>query len=287
MTSKNVVSILMTAYNRQAFIREAIESVLESSYAKFELIVVDDCSTDNTASIAAEYARLDSRVKVYVNEKNLGDYPNRNRAASYAAGEFLLYVDSDDKLLPGALDNCIQMMMDNPGAGFGIYYPEPGVNHVYALDAKQSIRRQYLQAAFLQVGPGGLFMRRKFFKSLGGFPVEYGPANDMYFNVLAASKTTTLIFPFPPVYYRRHEGQELHNAYDYIHSNYRYNRDLILDLDLPLTVPEKKYILQKNKRRFIVNVFRYFLKSKNFRKTAGLFKWAEFTALDFFEGCFH
>ena len=75
-----LVSILMTCYNREKYIGEAIESVLASSYTNLELIIVDDHSSDNTVGIARAYAAKDSRVNVYVNELNLGDYPNRNKA---------------------------------------------------------------------------------------------------------------------------------------------------------------------------------------------------------------
>ena len=61
----------MTSYNREKYIAQAIESVLASTYKDFELIIVDDCSKDNTVGIAKKYEELDSRVKVYVNEFNL------------------------------------------------------------------------------------------------------------------------------------------------------------------------------------------------------------------------
>ncbi|MEJ0081053.1 MAG: glycosyltransferase family A protein [Puia sp.] len=93
----------MTCYNREKYIGEAIESVLASSYSNLELIIVDDHSSDDTVNIGRAYAEKDNRVNVYLNEKNLGDYPNRNKAASYARGEFLKYVDSDDYIYPWGL----------------------------------------------------------------------------------------------------------------------------------------------------------------------------------------
>src|SRR5690348_3619706 len=72
-----IVSVLMTAYNREKYISQAIESVLRSSLTNFELIIVDDVSKDRTVEIARNYAAKDNRVLVFVNEKNLGDYGNR------------------------------------------------------------------------------------------------------------------------------------------------------------------------------------------------------------------
>ena len=105
-----LVSILMTAYNRERYIAEAIESVLAITYRNWELIIVDDCSKDCTTEIAMRYAKKDDRIKVYINEKNLGDYPNRNKAISYASGEYIMFCDSDDKLLPDSVSKLMQII---------------------------------------------------------------------------------------------------------------------------------------------------------------------------------
>ena len=99
-----LVSVLMTAYNREIYIAQAIESVLQSTYTNFELIIVDDGSTDSTLSIAKKYAEADERVYVYQNETNLGDYNNRNRAASLAKGMLYKYLDSDDVIYPCSIE---------------------------------------------------------------------------------------------------------------------------------------------------------------------------------------
>src|SRR5258706_13206257 len=98
MSTSPLVSVLMTAFNREKYIADAIESVLASSYENFELIIVDDASSDNTVAIASQFAEKDKRIRIYVNEKNVGDYPNRNKAAGYAQGKYINYVDADDKL---------------------------------------------------------------------------------------------------------------------------------------------------------------------------------------------
>ena len=114
------VSVLMTAYNREAFIGQSIESVLASDFGDFELIVVDDCSKDGTLEIAKRFEKLDKRVKVYVNSQNLGDYPNRNMAASYATGKYLKYVDADDTLYDYCLSVMVRYTDRFPEAGFGL-----------------------------------------------------------------------------------------------------------------------------------------------------------------------
>src|SRR5665213_2881754 len=112
-----LVSVLMTSYNREKYIAEAIESVLASTYTNFELIIVDDSSTDNTVEIAKSYGRKDSRIKVFVNEKNLAQFGNRNKAASYSRGYFLKYFDSDDVMYPDCLEVMVSAMATYPEAG--------------------------------------------------------------------------------------------------------------------------------------------------------------------------
>ena len=99
-----IASILTTVYNREKYIAACIDSVLASSYQDWELIIVDDVSTDASVAIAKSYEKKDPRIKVYVNEKNLGDYPNRNKAASYAKGKYLKYLDADDIIYPHGLE---------------------------------------------------------------------------------------------------------------------------------------------------------------------------------------
>ena len=87
-----IISVLMTTYNREKYVGAAIESVLKSSFKDFELVVVDDRSKDKTVDIVREWQAKDDRVKLFINEQNLGDYPNRNQAAAHATGKYLKYV---------------------------------------------------------------------------------------------------------------------------------------------------------------------------------------------------
>ena len=80
--NRPLVSILTTVFNREKYIAACIESVLNSSYHNWEMIIVDDQSKDKSVEIAKRYAAKEDRIKVYVNEKNLGDYANRNQAQS-------------------------------------------------------------------------------------------------------------------------------------------------------------------------------------------------------------
>ncbi len=115
-----LVSVLITVYNRERFLAAAVDSVLAQTMQDFEAIIVDDGSTDGSVEIARNYAARDNRIRFFRNEKNLGDYPNRNRAASLATGKFLKYLDSDDILYPHSLTIMIEAMRAHPDcrAGF-------------------------------------------------------------------------------------------------------------------------------------------------------------------------
>ena len=290
-TFEPLVSVLMTSYNREKYIAQAIESVLASIYKNIELIIVDDGSIDTTVQIIKNFTIKDSRIRFYINEKNLGDYSNRNRAASYANGDFMLYTDSDDELYEYTIQKYIAYLKYYPSLNFAIFSAagekEVGNNEPYIIDSKTAVIDHYFKKSSLLSGPGGIFVRKVFFEAIGKFPEKYGPANDMYFNVKAASFSDVLIIPFTPIFYRKHDNQESNNMFSYIYNNYRYNKDLITEIELPLSLKQKKYILKKNKRRFVVNALRYLRNTKNFKKTFELFKKAEFNVIDAFAGIFH
>lgn len=96
MKEMPLVSIVMATYNRADFIDEAIVSVLNQTYSNWELLVLDDASTDNTSSIVKTYQGQDKRIKYFPAEKNQGITKNRNRAFNLAIGEYMAVLDSDD-----------------------------------------------------------------------------------------------------------------------------------------------------------------------------------------------
>lgn len=98
-----MISVIIPAYNAQAYLRECLESVLAQTYTDWEAVIVDDGSTDSTLAIASSYAGRDSRFKV-VSIPNRGLASARNAGIGNACGEWLAYVDSDDTLHPKALE---------------------------------------------------------------------------------------------------------------------------------------------------------------------------------------
>ena len=112
-----MVSIVMPAHNCAAFIKESIESVQVQSYGDWELLVVDDCSVDETVAIARAIAAKDSRIRVFTNERNSGAACSRNRMLRNAKGDWVAFLDSDDLWEPEKLAKQIAFMEAN-GCGF-------------------------------------------------------------------------------------------------------------------------------------------------------------------------
>lgn len=277
-----LISILMTAYNRQQFIAEAILSVLASTYQNWELIIVDDGSKDHTVVIAKKYQLQDKRIKVYVNEENLGDYPNRNKAISYASGEYILFCDSDDKLFPRSINKILFAINNDPKFNFAMYMRQS--DDLLTLSSTDALRKHFFSQQFLYIGPGGTFIRRSFINSIGGYPEKYGPANDMYFNLKAVCNSDITLLPFELVFYRIHNGQELNNRFSYMYNNYRYMRDALIELPMPFTEEEREWLGKKNKRRFAVHLINYAWSMLNYKKTMEAKQKAAFSYMDFFEG---
>ena len=107
-----LVSIIMPSYNTGRFIKETIESVLAQSYSAWELIIVDDCSTDNTDDVINQYL-ADERIRYIKNDTNSGAAVSRNRALREAKGKWIAFLDSDDLWEPEKLQKQISFMRDN------------------------------------------------------------------------------------------------------------------------------------------------------------------------------
>jgi glycosyltransferase involved in cell wall biosynthesis len=101
------VSVCVPAYNAAAYLRQCIESALAQTFGDFELVLVDNASTDDTVAIAHEYARIDRRIGVYQNAQNIGFLGNFNRCLDLAQGEWLKFLCTDDWLQPTCLERLL------------------------------------------------------------------------------------------------------------------------------------------------------------------------------------
>ena len=108
---KELVSIIMPSYNTAPYIEETMQSVLNQTYTNWELIIVDDCSTDNTDEVLSRIS--DSRIRILKNDRNSGAAVSRNRALREAKGQWIAFLDSDDLWMPEKLEKQISFMEKN------------------------------------------------------------------------------------------------------------------------------------------------------------------------------
>jgi glycosyltransferase involved in cell wall biosynthesis len=101
-------SVLMANYNRGKFIEESIQSVLSQTYPNLELVIVDDGSSDDSAVIARRYAGVDTRIRFFQNDSNMGCGGAMRKCADFASGEYMGYLGSDDTLTPEAVETMVQ-----------------------------------------------------------------------------------------------------------------------------------------------------------------------------------
>lgn len=109
----DLVSIITPAYNSEKLIGETILSVINQTYPYWELIIVDDCSTDETCNIVKKYIKIDSRIKLYTLKKNSGAAIARNFGLSKSNGRYIAYLDADDLWYERKLEEQINFMKEN------------------------------------------------------------------------------------------------------------------------------------------------------------------------------
>jgi glycosyltransferase involved in cell wall biosynthesis len=252
------LSVLMTSYNREKYISESIESVLSSTFKNFELIILDDCSSDSTVEIARKYEILDSRVKVFVNEKNLGDYPNRNRAASLAKGKYIKYVDSDDLIYPCCLEtmvNSMDRLSGNIGLACGVYQSAP---LPVKLSPSDSFYQHFIGGGLFGRSPLSAIMRREYFEKVGGFSDER-MVSDFEFWFRTALDTGIVCLQDGMQWNREHDGQEVVDRHHYVRRYSEIENQYFLkckdlfnkDLYTRIVISRQKYFFKNRLRSFL------------------------------------
>ncbi len=141
---KPIVSVCIPTYNGAQFLHECIDSILSQNFHDFELLIVDDRSSDNTVDIASEYAAKDSRIKVVINSQNLGLVGNWNRCLEIANGEWIKFVFQDDLLAP----ECLEKMMAATVVGTPIIYCDR--NFIFEPQTPEATQKEYLSHLSVQ-----------------------------------------------------------------------------------------------------------------------------------------
>ncbi|MBR5506594.1 MAG: glycosyltransferase [Clostridia bacterium] len=110
---KPEISVIMSVYNGETYLKEAIDSIINQTFQNWELIIINDCSTDSTGEILAGFALMDERIKIHTNETNLKLPSSLNKAISLCSGKYIARMDADDICLPERLEKQYKFMEEN------------------------------------------------------------------------------------------------------------------------------------------------------------------------------
>lgn len=273
MNQKNpFISVLITAYNREEFIAEAIESVINSSFQDFELIIVDDASTDRTCDIIEKYLKKDSRIRSVNNLSNLGQFPNRNKAASFAKGIYLKFLDSDDVLLPKTLEIFSDGMKKNSLASIGVEFNnccfiKASKLFPFDLTAAKAFEWHFEKGGLLFSPPSTSIYNRKDFEKVGGFSEKTGTNADVELHLKLSAISGTVVFQAGLIFWRRHPDQSAafqeNNEFHMMLERFKIHQTILTSGNSPLTLNQTRRIMFSQKslymRRAILN---YLIKGK-------------------------
>lgn len=207
-----LVSVVMPVYNGEMYLAESIESILSQTLNNLELVVVDDCSSDDSAAIVRNYAKSDERVRLIQQARNLGAASARNSGIAASSGEFIAAMDSDDMCLPQRLDRQADFLRTHPDIGV----VGTGIKSVYedmTARVKGDVPQQH---AFIvlrwclrlfAVGGATIMARRNTLISIGGYEDNRRFADDQELFSRLLWKTRFANLPDPLYIYRRHTAQ--------------------------------------------------------------------------------
>ena len=160
MESQPLVSVIMPCYNMASFVSDSIKSVIAQTYPHWELLIVDDASSDETVNIIKSYAQADSRIKFAIKKQNSGISDTRNQCIQMAQGQFLAFLDADDIWHPEKLEKQLSFMLaKNIGFTYSTYdwIDEDGkimnkfINTIGNLDYKTYLRNTIIGCSTVMV----------------------------------------------------------------------------------------------------------------------------------------
>lgn len=217
MENLPLVSVLMAAYNREAIIASGIESFLKQTYPNAELLVCDDCSTDNTVAVVEHYAKKHPNIVLYKNERNKKFIHTINWLFAQAKGDYICICDSDDWMADNRIAHQLHILQQ-----YGADAVISEFNHVHS-DGKISPHGARSTAPFVIkenskdvfFPSGSLFMKRSVIEKVKGYPEYFADAfcADIYFiNTIAAN--FKLMYDPTHIYYYRLTPGSMTQAFD-------------------------------------------------------------------------
>ena len=208
---KTRFSVIVPLYNKAPYVRKALESILTQSYTNYEVVIVDDGSTDNSLAVVKEFVEriddrwIDDRLTI-INQPNSGVAVARNNGVAKSHGEFICFLDADDWWEANFLEEMDRLIKEYPEAGLyatNYVYYKPGKTHV-ALKLERGYMNYpeaYLHSDAMPVWTGASCMPRKVFDEMGGFPVGIKLGEDFLLWAKTAIKYKIAFCEKPLAYY--------------------------------------------------------------------------------------
>ncbi len=217
-----MVSVIVASYNKAAFIGETIVSVTNQSYAGWELLIIDDASTDGSVEVIRPFLS-DSRIRLVRNGENKGGNFCRNHGLQLAQGRYLVFLDADDLLSPDCLQRRVEAALKHPLANLlvfsmGVFYSKPGD----AGSGWMPLSKQPLEDFLQHNLPWSILQplwKREFILELKGFDESFQRLQDVELNtraLLSAKVNYRLLPGEPDCYYRIDESRKNFNFFSFL-----------------------------------------------------------------------
>jgi len=202
-----LISVLMPAYNTDRYIGEAIESILNQTFKEFELIIIDDASTDRTWEVIQKYAKLDKRIHAEKNSHNLYIANNRNKLIGMARGKYIAWQDADDISVKERLEKQYAFLENNPPVGivggYLLFFDESGGTSIRKYSQDDTDLRKTI-FRYSPVAQPTAMIRRECFHMVGLYDPKYPPAEDIDMSFRIGRHWKFANLPYITLKYREH-----------------------------------------------------------------------------------
>ena len=235
------ISVIMPVYQAERYLKDAVNSVLAQSFTDFELLMIDDGSTDGSPQICDSLATQDARIRV-IHQSNSGVSAARNKGIAMAKGEYISFVDADDLVRPNMLEVLYQNACEH-GADISccglVQVDLKGDNHtqyctgerVLVHDMEYLIRQFFINPVYKEVlyGAYNKIIRAEIVKSVG-FDTRFGIAEDLLFGFMCIERAKTFYLDNQGLYtYVNREGSLTTSSFSPRRFDYIYVSDILLE----------------------------------------------------------
>lgn len=242
-------TVIIPLFNKGPYIARAIESVLNQSKGDFELLIIDDGSTDDGPEVVKEFD--DDRIRM-IRQENRGETAARNKGVSEAAYEFLAFLDADDEWMPDYLKNMQELILTYPdigwyGAAYVIDYGNMRTIKSYGTDKKCMLINSYFQAhvdfGAELVNMSCFTINKRIVEEIGGFPVGIKCTGDIYFLGRVALEHPLGYCPIPSAIIHKNEDNVSDKVIDFLRNPFI---DYVQGLpkDMVQRRPDYKYLFE-------------------------------------------